>query len=420
MPKVIIETGDLAGRHFEIPEAGGAVTIGRSADCTIALPDSMVSRTHCSIRSSREGWTLVDEGSRNGTLVNNVEAKKVKLASGDAIRVGETLLSFQGAAADPFLGRTIAGFRIEKRLGRGASGTVYRAHQISLDRPVAFKILAPALAGDEKLVGRFLREARAAARLNHPRVVQVYDAGQEGDLYFIAMEFLEGGSLRDLLHRERRIVPDRAIAMGLEVAAALEFAEGQRIVHRDIKPANLLLDGKGALKVADLGIACDLALRSDSSFTVIGSPRYMAPEQARAGGTVDHRADIYALGATLYHAISGEPPFAGATVGEILKAKLGRDLPPLHVKTSQVPPELSFIIAKMMARSPEGRYGSAADVRAALARASSAMAARRKRAVEPVRGKARSLPSWLSVGLTVLGIVLAVAAFLAFLSMFRR
>jgi serine/threonine protein kinase len=368
MLRIIVESGPQRGRKFELPEKG-TIGIGRDPKCAIQLPDGMVSRLHCVLRCEPSRWRIEDAKSSNHTYVNDVAITHRELAPGDIIQVGETLLSFVAVEVDPLVGAAVGGYRIEARLGRGGMGTVYRAVQISLDRTVALKILAPRFARDVDFVRRFTAEAQAAARLNHPNLVQVYDAGRDGEQHYMSMEFLEGGTLEDLLAREGRLPPPRAVAMAMDAALALTFAERHHIVHRDIKPGNLLLsvaDGVEKVKVGDLGIAADLRRAGPSGAReVVGSPRYMAPEQAR-GEAVDHRADIYALGATLYRSIAGTAPFDAPDIKEILAAKLAREPVPLKEIVPEVSAALSAAVQKMLARRVEERFASAAGAHQAL------------------------------------------------------
>ena len=402
-----IETGPTKGQHLVLTE-GKAVGIGRDSRCAICLPDQMVSRLHCSLRFAAGRWRVVDQQSSNGTFVNDQLVTERLLTPGDTIQVGETLLSFASEEDDPFLGATVGGHRIERRLGRGAVGTVYLAQQLSIDRPVAFKILAPHLAGDANFVSSFLEEAKAAGRLNHPNVVQVYDAGRGGHSVYISMEYLEGGSVEDLLLKETRLAPAVAVPMAIDAAEALSFAERQQIVHRDIKPGNLLISSDGKVKIGDLGIAADLR-RPGAAMggRVVGSPRYMAPEQAR-GEKVDHRADIYALGATLYKMLCGESPYEGNTIKEIIVAKLERDPPPLRQKAPEVPAPLASVVHGMLARDPARRYSSAHEVEEALSRAMRIQApVRRQRPVRIVARRSKS-PMGVLAGIGVAAIALIV------------
>jgi serine/threonine-protein kinase len=380
MPTILVESGPLRGRRFKLPQAqaspagaSGGVVIGRDERCAIRVDDGMASRLHCALVAEGDVWKVRDLGSLNLTYVNDTLVREKVLAVGDVIQVGDTLLSFVSDDEDPLLGATLAGYRIEKRLGRGAMGTVYLATQLSLERPVALKILASRLSSDEEFVRCFIDEARAAGRLNHPNVVQVYDAGRDGERHYISMEFLEGGTLEELLAREGRLLPERAVAMALDAAQALAYAESQHVVHRDIKPANLLLSGDGAVKLGDLGLAKDLRRRgaggdgkaAGGDSKAAGSPRYMAPEQVW-GGDVDQRADVYALGATLYRSIAGVPPIDGPSVKEILQAKLNDDPVPLKDRVPGVSVALSAVVQYMLARDPFKRYPSATQVAEAL------------------------------------------------------
>jgi len=377
MARLIIESGPERGKQFRLPESG-VIGIGRDEKCAVRIHDAMLSRVHCVLRIERGRWVLEDRGSLNGTIVNDSPITRQELAHGDIIQLADTLLSLSTTDEDPLIGAELGGYSIESRLGRGAMGTVYLARQLSLDRPVALKILAPRLSSDDEFIRRFLEEARAAGRLNHPNVVQVYDAGSaspagggHGDaeaakLYFMSMEYLEGGTLQEWLDADGALAPEEAVAAALDAALALAFAEQNHIVHRDIKPANLLIAADGTIKVGDLGIAADLRqLVGGTAGQAAGSPRYMAPEQAR-GDSVDHRADVYALGATLYRSIAGVPPHDGESIKRILQAKLDTDPAPLRKVATEISAQLSSVVQKMLARDPDARYSSADDCHAAL------------------------------------------------------
>jgi serine/threonine protein kinase len=365
MPVLIFESGHRKGERFVLPERG-SLRIGRDPTCQVQLRDPMASRLHCVLNGEEGAWLLEDCQSSNGTWVNGKPARKHAMAVGDLLRIGDTVFSFFASAEDERIGRTIAGYLIEMRLGRGGMGTVYQARQLSLDRQVAVKILEPSFAADPAFVARFIREAHVAARLNHPNVVQIYDAGSDGTTYYLAMEYLSEGTLEDRLLSAGRLPYRDAISVAVDVLAALSFAEQQGIVHRDVKPANVLFVSDGTAKICDLGIAVDLRQHSHSQAGhAAGSPRYMAPEQA-LGRTVDNRADIYAVGATLYHTIAGVPPIEAGTVKELLAKKVKVDPLPLKQRVPEVPGSLSAAVATMLARDPSHRYACAADARAAL------------------------------------------------------
>jgi serine/threonine protein kinase len=370
--RIIIESGPLRGKAVELP-LEGELDVGRETGCSIEVKDVRVSRRHFSLSGDGKGYLLTDRESRNGTYVNGKRVFRTALRGGDLIRVGETFLSFSTEPEDPLIGETIGGHRIEKRIGRGGMGTVYRALQLNLDRKVAIKILSPALLEDREFVMRFLDEARAAGKLNHPNVVQVYNVGQEQNHFFLVMEYMAGGSLQELLDRRGPLPPGEALPMILDAAKALIWAGEKSIVHRDIKPDNLLLNEQSTVKIGDFGLAAD-GRKSKTIFDggrVMGTPGYMAPEQA-LGKPVDARADLYALGSTLYVLLSGQPPFDGETPLEILLKKVQEPPKPLARAAPDVPRGVVKVVEKLMARDPGDRYSSAAEAYRALAAALSA------------------------------------------------
>ncbi len=227
------------------------------------------------------------------------------------------------------IGRVLARrYRVEAIIGTGASAHVFAARDVVLDRMVAIKLLHPALAGDAGFLRRFRAEAQAAAALNHPHVVAVHDWGEDADAPFLVLEYLSGGSLRDLLDAGGRLSVPQAVAVGSQAAEALVFAHARGVVHRDIKPANLLFDSEGRLAVADFGLARALA---EAAWTepvgaTMGTARYASPEQA-TGKAVDGRGDVYALGLVLYETVTGEVPFTTDTTIGTLMARVGARLP---------------------------------------------------------------------------------------------
>ncbi|MHB8681691.1 MAG: Stk1 family PASTA domain-containing Ser/Thr kinase [Acidimicrobiales bacterium] len=227
------------------------------------------------------------------------------------------------------IGRVLAGrYRIESALGTGASAHVFAAWDVSLRRRVAVKVLHPALAGDAAFLRRFKAEAQAAASLTHPHVIGVYDWGEDGNGPFLVLEFLGGGSLRDLLDNGRRLTVPQALQVGAQAAEALAYAHGRGFVHRDVKPANLLFAEDASLRVADFGVARALAEAAwtEPAGAMLGTARYAAPEQA-TGRPVDGRADVYALALVLYEAVTGVVPFAADTTLSTLMGRVGVRLP---------------------------------------------------------------------------------------------
>jgi serine/threonine-protein kinase len=227
------------------------------------------------------------------------------------------------------IGRVLARrYRIESALGSGTSATVYAAWDVVLQRRVAIKVLHPGLAGDGSFLRRFRYEAQSAAALTHPHVLSVYDWGEDERGPFLVLEYLGGGSLRDLLDNGRRVSEAQAAAVGAQAASALAYAHGRGFVHRDIKPANLVFDEDGRLRIADFGLARALAeaAMTEPAGATVGTARYAAPEQA-LGRPVDGRADVYSLALVLYEAVTGVVPFTADTIAGTLMARVGSRLP---------------------------------------------------------------------------------------------
>jgi ketosteroid isomerase-like protein len=267
-------------------------------------------------------------------------------------------------------GAEIAGCRIEAVAGRGGMGIVYRATQLSLGRPVAVKLIAPERAGDPGFRERFERESRVAAAIDHPNVIPVYGAGEEGGHLYLVMRYVKGTDLQGLLARDRRLPAERVAAIGLQLGAALDAAHAVGLVHRDVKPANVLLTGEHTY-LADFGlsqvIGTDARLTSTGQW--IGTADFMAPEQF-SGDEVDARADVYALGCVLYNALTGETPYPRGTVPATMLAHLHDDPPRPTAVVDGVPAGFDRVIARALAKDPERRYPSAGDLgRAALAAA---------------------------------------------------
>ncbi len=254
---------------------------------------------------------------------------------------------------------TIRGrYRLERRLGGGGMATVHLAHDVELDRPVAVKLLADHLAGDPELRERCVREARIAARLAHPNVVAVYDAGEDAGTPYIVMEHVEGETLADLLRREGRLERDRAVELARQACAGLAHAHDAGLVHRDVKPANLLLGRDGTVKIADFGIArAGETTRLTLAGTILGTAAYLAPEQA-AGEEVTAAADVYSLGAVLYECLAGQPP---RRVESLADLDPEQPVTPLRDVAPDVPQELEDAVMRALARRPEFRPATAAE-----------------------------------------------------------
>jgi serine/threonine-protein kinase len=264
---------------------------------------------------------------------------------------------------------TLAGgrYRVERVLGSGGMAVVYCAHDEELHRKVAIKVPAEHLAEDEEFHHRFLREAQSAARLSHPNVVAVYDAGDEDGRPYIVMEVVEGETLAALLARRGRLAPHEVEAIGAQAAAGLGHAHAHGLVHRDVKPQNLLLRADGTLKVADFGIvrAAEATQRLTQAGSILGTAAYLAPEQA-LGEQVTPAADVYALGAVLYEALTGRTPHEAATLFEALTAQQQHPVTPPSELVPDVPPALERTLMRCLARNPEFRPQDGRELEALL------------------------------------------------------
>jgi serine/threonine-protein kinase len=259
-------------------------------------------------------------------------------------------------------------YEIQREIAQGGMAEVYLAHDQLLNRPVAMKALFPQYAREPSFVERFRREAQAAANLNHPNIVAIYDWGQEDGTYFIVMEYVEGRSLRDLIRSEAPLDPSQAAEVAAEIASALAFAHRNGVVHRDVKPGNVLLTQSDTVKVTDFGIA--RAGASDGltqTGSVMGTATYFSPEQAQ-GLPVDGRSDVYALGVVLYEMVTGVAPFTGDSPVSVAYKHVREDVVLPSERNPDVPSDLERIIMTALAKTPENRYQTADDMRADILR----------------------------------------------------
>lgn len=259
----------------------------------------------------------------------------------------------------------IPGYSIKKKLGAGAMASVYLARQISLDRMVAIKVLPKKYNSNVNFIDRFYKEGRAAAKLNHPNIVQAYDVGKAGEFHFFVMEYVEGGTVYDILTKKGRIEEKEAIDIITQIADALDHAHEKGFVHRDVKPKNIMFTKEGVAKLADMGLAravSDIEAAKEEEGRAFGTPYYISPEQIRGEVNIGAQADIYSLGAMFYHMVTGQVPFDGENPTAVMHKHLKTELtPPDHVN-----PKLSAgvaeVIEMMMAKSRRERYHNCRDV----------------------------------------------------------
>ncbi len=281
-------------------------------------------------------------------------------------------------------GLQIPGFRIFKKLGAGGMATVYLAKQLSLDRRVAVKVLPRKYTDNPQFVARFYAEGRAAAKLNHPHIVGALDVGKAGDFHYFVMEYVEGRTVLDDLTQQIRYAESEALRIVIQIAGALDHAHNAGLIHRDVKPKNIILTPDGLAKLADMGLARSQSDRETAEAELgkaFGTPYYISPEQIRGDRHIDFRADIYGLGVTFYHMVTGQVPFDGPNPSAVMQMHLKSDLtPPDHIN-----PNLSAgtkeIIEVCMAKDPNQRYSNTASLLAdleAVARGDPPTVARRK------------------------------------------
>lgn len=417
MDPLYIEVVGAAEAPAELPRQGKLVIGASDERASFVVAGQGVAAVHCAIgRIKGGGWALQDLGSEFGTLLNGEPVEAARLSEGDEILLGSKKLRIfsltnsaqrsdgqrppatsAGPAPAPMSAApaktgpapdeltlpdappsvssaapgtsaraaakglpAISGYLVDRQLGRGAMGDVYLSTQESLDRRVALKVLKPKLARDQVFVQRFKDEARAAARLNHPNIVTVFDVGQSGERHFLSMEFMAGGSIEARLEELGPLPWREALDVLRDAAAGLVYAESRGIVHRDIKPENLMRNQDGVTKIADLGLAVQVEQETvdSSGGKIFGTPHFIAPEIAQ-GKPADSRGDLYALGVTAYRVLSGKTPFEGPTSRDILRAAMTEDPAKLGALVPGLPARLEAVIHRLLEKDPDQRPPSA-------------------------------------------------------------
>ncbi|MCS6887182.1 MAG: tetratricopeptide repeat protein [Chloroflexus sp.] len=294
------------------------------------------------------------------------------------------------------VGQTIGRFEILSELGRGGMAVVYKARQTDLDRIVALKILPPSLTSDQSYIARFRQEARSAARLEHPHIMPIYEVGEVAGYHYIAMKFIKGRTLKQLLEQEGALPVKRAAQILAQVGEALDYAHRQGIIHRDIKPSNVMITDEGWIYLTDFGLARGVGSGAGGltmAGTVMGTPEYMSPEQAQGLPNVGPPTDIYALGVMLYELLTGAFPFKAETPMAMLAARLVHaPIPPRDVR-GDLPPAVEDVIMRALARKPEARFASAAEMVAALRQAVGMSESELSRPLTPQRGMPAAVSS---------------------------
>lgn len=262
-------------------------------------------------------------------------------------------------------GQKIPGFKVLGKIGAGAMATVFKAVQLSLDRTVAIKVLPRKFSDNPQFIERFYAEGRAAAALNHPNIVQAFDVGKAGEFHYFVMEYVDGRTVFDDIATHKRFKELEAIEVIMQVAEALKHAHSKGLIHRDVKPKNIMITNDGVVKLADMGLAravSDKEAAEAEAGKAFGTPYYISPEQIRGERQIGPPADIYSLGATFYHMVTGSVPFEGKNPSSVMHKHLKADLvPPDHVNP-KLSAGVSEVIERMMAKAPGDRYKNCADL----------------------------------------------------------
>jgi serine/threonine protein kinase len=379
--QLTVVSGPDKDRTIALDE-GQTVVLGRGEAATARLIDPHVSRTHCQVQVAGGKFLLKDLGSRGGTLVNGRPLAEHALQPGDVVRIGGTELRFQlaGAPAAPtglskpkpapkvapleqLVGTKLAFFEIEKQIAAGHSGLVFRARDTEHDRTVALKVLWPDTSKNEEAMQRFIRAMKTMLGVRHPNLVELYAAGKNGPYCWAAMEFIEGESATDLIDRigiQGMLDWREAYRAAVHIGRALEEAHQRKIIHRNVTPANILRRHTDrAFLLGDLMLAKALEGAQARQVTqpgqLVGDVPYMSPERT-GEGEVDHRSDIYMLGATTYALLTGRAPFAGNSLPELVRQV--RQAEPVKPKEFQrsVNDQFQEVVLKMLAKRPDDRY----------------------------------------------------------------
>ncbi len=314
---------------------------------------------------ARAAVRLLEEAARDG---REVLLPEVLLRTGAAdARAHQAAAAFEagddGIDADELTAPDIgaSGLTVLERIGRGSQAVVYKCHQTVIDRDVAVKILLPGAAGDDESRARFIKEAKAAAQLSHPNIVTIHEIRPLKNTICIVMEYIDGGSVKNLLQVRKRFEPAEAVLVVRQAAEGLRAAHARGIIHRDIKPSNIMLTSEGLVKLADMGLARRAGEDDQKEGKAYGTPYYISPEQVTGDPPPDHRTDLYSLGVTLYEMVAGRPPFLAPTPQEIMRMHVLQQPPDPRDLVPELSQPLCRLLAKAMAREPEDRYQSARE-----------------------------------------------------------
>jgi serine/threonine protein kinase len=376
-------SGDAPADRFDL-FTDKPTLLGRGEGCDVRIDHTSLSRIHCSIELERDGWHVVDCKSTNGTRVGGYKVSDTVLAHGEELQIGALRFRFVAAAAPdastiaaipppqfPLAGRHLGKFELLEIVHSGSGGTVFHAREEGKGREVALKVLAATQLKNEQMMQRFERGIHAAAEIKHPGIIKLFSTGKTDHRHFLAMEWVDGPSVRELLARHQRLPAADAVPIIRSVAEALEQAAAHGIVHRNIKPSTIIIAKSGGAKLGDFVLAKSFAGDEEEQVThtgeVVGDAEYLAPECLLADTGLDGRADIYSLGVCLYEMLVGQPPFRSAKPSQVSSRVLNE--PPLPPR--DVNPEISAaverIVLKCLAKAPSQRFQTPQELADALA-----------------------------------------------------
>jgi serine/threonine-protein kinase len=264
-------------------------------------------------------------------------------------------ISYEDRFYQSLIGKQLSNYKVVSFLGSGAMGGVFKGWDIALERTVALKVISFELSEKEKFRDMFIKEARFVSQLHNQNIAMIYHIGNENQILYFAMEFIEGVTLSEMIKKEEKLNTLEGLDYLITICEALDFVSKKKIIHRDIKPANIMITNQGVVKIVDFGVAKVVDVEEKTREGIVGSPFYVSPD-AIEGRALDHRSDIYSLGASFYHAFTGFPPFEGETAEDVLLRHLHQEIIPLKKKNPKVSSSLGRIIEKMMAKKPEERY----------------------------------------------------------------
>jgi pSer/pThr/pTyr-binding forkhead associated (FHA) protein len=416
--RLTVVEGPSAGTVYFLGE-GESKVFGRATSADVRIADALLSRHHVMVRGTAAGGLVLDLDSSNGTFLNGRLVKEAPLDTGDRIKIGNVVFQvhleqptapgagdkvptvralmfctrcYRGVVLGdrqlppweafvcdacrrthaPLDTAVLAGYTLLEKVGEDPRGPIYRAEQNDDQRLVLLRFFAPTEGSvDTRMLDLFLREAEIAAGLDHPNIVETVDAGEQGGVYFIAEEWIAGPSLGDRLKRAGGLMPlDEALHVASRIAAALEYAYDHGIVHRSVRPSTIHFSGEGGVKLGDFGLAKPIAGTTPSGIAKAsawhGEANYLPPEQLIAASTVDQRADVYALGATIYHMACGKPPFDAPTPMRVVRRIGEGDLTPLAELAPGAPKALVGLVERCMEREAARRFQTPHELAGAI------------------------------------------------------